>query len=218
MIPVPVWEAVLCTSPSKLTELPPFLIHCPHLCLTDPLIAISVLLAHILIFCFLFFLVSVESVRGIDASRTHGAQSNQFMFQHVVVRIWLECTARGRCRHGICRIILVFAPTGARATTTNNHSGKTGKEKLIFFQYATPCCVFISSDYHLTMMMYRIGVGCAHILLRQKLREYSHFHTSDSSSTCRRYIKQKSATVTCDRHHKRPNTEDQSRVYILTTN
>ena len=85
---------------------------------------------------FFFLLISVESVRGINAGRTHGAQSNQLVFQRVVVRYWLERTARRRCRHGICRIILVFAPTGARAATTNNHSGKAGEEKLISFQYA----------------------------------------------------------------------------------
>lgn len=109
--------------------------------------------------CFFFF--SVESVRGIDASGTHGPQSNQLVFQRVVVRYWLERTARRRCRHGIFRIILVFAPTGARATTINDHSGKAGEEKLISFQYATACCAFISNDYHLTMMRYRIGVAHA---------------------------------------------------------
>ena len=128
-----------CRAHQNSPSSPHFFIHCPRLCSTD---AISVLLVTYLYFYF----VSVESVRGIDPSRTHGAQSNQLMFQRVVVRIWLECTARRRCRHGICRIILVFAPTDARATTTNNHSGKAGEEKLMFFQYATLCCVFISND------------------------------------------------------------------------
>ena len=135
MIPVPVWDAMLC--PSKTTGLP-VLICCPHLCSPDPLIAISVLLA-----IYLFIFLPVESVRRIDTSRTHSAQSNQLVFQRVVVRYWLECTARRRCRYGICRIILVFAHTGARATTTNNHSGKAGEEKLMFFFNMRPLAVYL---------------------------------------------------------------------------
>jgi hypothetical protein len=83
--------------------------------------------------------LGVESVRGINASRTHGTKGNQLVFQRVVVRWWLEPAARWWCRNGICRIILVFASPGARASATST-SGKAGKKKLIFFSNVATIC------------------------------------------------------------------------------
>lgn len=77
-------------------------------------------------------ILGVESVGGINPSRTHGAKGYQLVFQRVVVRWWLELAARWWCRNGICRIILVFSSPGARASATST-SGKAGKKKLIFF-------------------------------------------------------------------------------------
>jgi hypothetical protein len=74
------------------------------------------------------FLGVIESVRGVNTSRPHGAQGDQLVFQRVVVRWQLEHATRWWCRNGICRIVLVFAPPGARATGL---SGKAGKKKLI---------------------------------------------------------------------------------------
>jgi hypothetical protein len=51
----------------------------------------------------------IESVRGVNTGRTHDAQGNKLVFQRMVVRQWLERTARGRGRYGVCRIILVFS-------------------------------------------------------------------------------------------------------------
>jgi len=63
----------------------------------------------------LFLLSSgfVESVRGVNPSRTHGAQGDQLVFQRVVVQQWLEFAARGWRCHGVRRIILVFGTPGA---------------------------------------------------------------------------------------------------------
>jgi hypothetical protein len=96
-----------------------FFITCPHLYVCDGSLFTSPIL-------------DVEGVRGVNASRTHGAEGDQLVFQRVVVWWWLERAARWRCRHGICRIILVFASPGARASATSP-SGKAGEKKLIFF-------------------------------------------------------------------------------------
>ena len=88
-------------------------------------------------------ILGVESVRGFNASRTHGSKGDQFVFQRVVVRWWLEHAARWWRRNGICRIVLVFASPGARASATSP-SGKAGEKKLIFFfNVATTCNVLL---------------------------------------------------------------------------
>ncbi len=148
----------------------------------------------------LFFLVSIESICGVNASRTHGAQGDQLVFQRVVVRERLEHPARRRCRHGICRIILVFAPPSARATRA---PGKAGKEKLIF-QCVTACICFVLYP-SITRQLYR-GVARQHshspsergrTFLRSHLLQYL-FHLAQ--------IRQTNATRN---GRRRPNTKDQ---------
>jgi hypothetical protein len=58
-------------------------------------------------------LLPIESVRGVNTGRTHDAQGNKLVFQRMVVRQWLECTARGGGRHGVRWIILVFSSASA---------------------------------------------------------------------------------------------------------
>jgi hypothetical protein len=54
------------------------------------------------------------------------------MFQRVVVQERLERTARGRCRNGICRIILVFCVAGCGTLRRTESSGEAGEESLTF--------------------------------------------------------------------------------------
>jgi len=152
-------------------------------------------------------ILGVESVRGINASRTHGAKGNQLVFQRVVVRWWLEPAARWWCRNGICRIILVLASPGARASATSP-SGKAGKKKLIFFVMLRPhalCCY--QQSLHID-----IQHEAVYILLRQKLEACSCFLTSYSTVPFHQpQIRQTNATYT-------GATDRILRVYILTTN
>jgi hypothetical protein len=78
----------------------------------------------------------LESVRGVNTSRPHGAQGDQFVFQRMVVRWWLECATRWGCRNGICRIVLVFASPGARAA---DPSWKAGIKVDFSKMFATTC-------------------------------------------------------------------------------
>ena len=101
------------TRPRRFT--PSLLSPCFFCCLTD----------------LLFFSPFVESLRGIDPSRTDRAQSDQPLFQRLVVRKRLERPARSWCRHGLRRIILVFGYPGTAAygTGTDNSECRHAKEE-----------------------------------------------------------------------------------------
>jgi hypothetical protein len=78
-------------------------------------------------FCSTFFFV--ESLRGIDSSGIDRAQSDQPLFQRLVVRKRLERRAGNWCRHGLRRIILVFcypctAPFGTGADISESRHAK----------------------------------------------------------------------------------------------
>jgi len=86
------------------------------------------LVTHFDYFFLFFILLPIESIRGVNTSRTHYAQGNKLVFQRVVVRQWLERAARSGGSYGVCRIILVFISAGAG---TSGAKRQTGKDRLI---------------------------------------------------------------------------------------